>query len=83
MWAAKHLDFQMTPTQMTAKQLEAIKATFPWRTEVVQMHPIGGLVKLIDRNGDEVPIFNMTGFLEVVTQKMARNLASDSEQQKA
>ena len=81
MWAAKHLDFQMT-TQMTAKQLEAIKATFPWRTEVVQTHAIGGLVKLIDRNGDEVPIFDMTGFLEVVTQKMARNLASDSEQQK-
>lgn len=56
---------------MTAERLEALKQTFPWRTVVQRVGAVGGIVRLFDRNGNEVPIFDMTGFLEVVTLKMA------------
>ncbi len=65
--------------RMNAKQLEALKTTFPWRTEVQQVGAIGGLVKMFDRNGNEVPIFDMTGFLEVVTLKMAPEPAKETQ----
>lgn len=56
---------------MTPERLEAIKATFPWQTHVQNVGNVGGIVKVIDRNGNEVPIFDMTDFLGVVTLKMA------------
>ena len=55
---------------MTPEKLGEIKKTFPWRTQMVQRGKTS-LVQVIDCNGQEVPIFDMTGFLEVVTLKMA------------
>jgi hypothetical protein len=31
---------------------------------------LGGLVQVIDKNGDEVPIFAMTAFLAFITRKL-------------
>ena len=56
---------------MTQQDLEALKATFPWRTQVVRTN-IGGLVQLIDSRGQEVPIFTMTALLEFVTTESLR-----------
>lgn len=58
---------------MNDQQLEALKATFPWRTQVIHS-PVGGIVKVINRHGQEVPIFDMTNFLEVITNHMANGV---------
>ena len=50
--------------------LEAVKATFPWQEQVMHS-PVGGLVRMVDRNGNEVPLFTMTKFLMVITNHMA------------
>lgn len=55
---------------MTTAEFEAAKATFPWAERTFQTSH-GGLVQVIDRNGNEVPIFIMTGFLAVITKKLA------------
>lgn len=47
--------------------MDELKKTMPWR-EVI--HP-NGLVQMIDRNGAEVPLFVMTGFMQSVTAHMA------------
>lgn len=49
--------------------LEEVKKTFPW-TEQIAQTPQGCLVRVVDRNGHEVPIFTMTKFLMVITQHM-------------
>lgn len=55
---------------MDKAEFDALKATFPWREQVIPTR-VGGLVQVIDRNGNEVPIFTMTGFLKMITAKLA------------
>lgn len=62
---------------MTPERLAELKKTFPWTTHVTQRGK-SGIVQLIDCNGQEVPLFDMTGFLEVVTLKMATKPATET-----
>jgi len=59
---------------MDQAEFEAIQATFPW-TERVITTGVGGLVQVIDRNGNEVPLFTMTRFLMMITNKLAKKEA--------
>lgn len=54
---------------MTDEQFKALQNTFPW-TEKVTPTGLGGLVQVIDKNGEEVPIFVMTAFLTLITKKL-------------
>lgn len=56
---------------MDQKEFEEIKATFPW-TEQVFPTGLGGIVRVVDKNGVEVPIFTMTKFLEMITRKLVK-----------
>lgn len=57
---------------MNQVEFESIKSTFPWTERIVTAPGvIGGLVQVIDRNGNEVPLFTMTRFLEMITSKLA------------
>jgi hypothetical protein len=62
---------------MNQPEFEAIKATFPWTERVIPTARNGGLVQVIDRNGNEVPLFAMTRFLSMITNKLAAK--SDQE----
>ena len=54
---------------MSERTLKQIVETFPW-TETVTHTPVGGLVRMIDNKGAEVPLFDMTFFLMKVTAKI-------------
>jgi hypothetical protein len=56
---------------MTQEDYAAIQATFPW-TSHKRVTGIGGLIQVIDRYGNEVPIFTLTDFLSVITAKLAK-----------
>lgn len=56
--------------EMDTKEFEALKATFPWREQLIQTS-VGGLVRVLDNQGREVSIFAMTRFLEMITHKLA------------
>jgi hypothetical protein len=56
---------------MTDEQFKELQATFPWTTRVLPTGA-GGLVQMIDRNGQEVPLFAMTDILEMLTRKLGR-----------
>lgn len=64
---------------MDQVEFEKLKATFPWTERTIPTRA-GGLVQVIDRNGQEVPLFTMTRFLEMITNKLA---AKAGEQEKA
>lgn len=64
---------------MNQEEFDAIKATFPWREQIIQTTR-GGLVRVLDKNGQEVPLFTMTRFLAMITEKLAPKSA---EQEKA
>jgi len=55
---------------MTPAEIEALRATMPWQERIIPTGK-GGLVQMIDRNGNEVPLLEMTRFLMVITQRMA------------
>lgn len=61
---------------MSQVSMEELKKTMPWR-EII--HP-NGLVQMIDRNGAEVPLFVMTGFMQAVTAHMVREPAGQTKQ---
>lgn len=65
---------------MDQVEFEKLKATFPWTERTLQTRS-GGLVQVIDRNGNEVPLFTMTRFLEMITLKLAPKV--DEQQEKA
>jgi hypothetical protein len=65
---------------MNQAEFEKLKATFPWSERVFQSRS-GGIVQVIDRHGDEVPLFAMTGFLAMITNKLA--VAGGEPQEKA
>lgn len=55
---------------MDQVEFEALKATFPWTERTLQTRT-GGLIQVLDNKGEEVPIFTMTRFLEMITKKLA------------
>lgn len=53
-------------------RFEALKATMPW-THQVGGHPqIGGLVRVVNNQGQEVDLFDMMFVLDVVTARLAK-----------
>lgn len=56
---------------MNEEEFKKIQATMPWTHQVVPTTK-GGLVQVLDNRGQEVPIFTMINFLEVITRKLAR-----------
>ena len=58
---------------MTDEEYQAIRATFPWR-RMKTATPGSNIqtFKVVDKNGNEVPIFDMIGILELLTGKLAR-----------
>ena len=56
---------------MTKEELAKIQSTFPWREEIYHANGIGGVVRMVNRDGHEVSIFTMTAFLQMITTKMA------------
>lgn len=65
---------------MTKEQLEALKATMPWKHRVLTHPQIGGLVEVIDNRGQEVPLFDMVAFLEVITARLAPEDKQEKEE---
>lgn len=64
---------------MDKAEFDALKATFPW-TERTIPTKAGGVVQVIDRNGNEVPLFTMTRFLEMITTKLAVKPAEENKE---
>ncbi|PLC44601.1 hypothetical protein C0Q88_07940 [Ralstonia pickettii] len=56
---------------MDEEQFKKVQATMPWTHHVIPTNR-GGLVQVLDNKGQEVPIFTMVAFLEVITRKLAR-----------
>jgi hypothetical protein len=54
---------------MTDEQFKQLQATFPW-THTVRPSGLGGHVQVINRFGQEVPLFDMIAFLEMITRKL-------------
>jgi hypothetical protein len=54
---------------MTEEQFKAIQGTFPW-THVIEPSGLGGVIRVLNRHGEEVSLFDMVAFLEVITQKL-------------
>ena len=63
---------------MGQTEFEQLKATFPWTERTIPTR-VGGVVQVIDRNGQEVPLFTMTRFLEMITNKLANKPAEAEE----
>lgn len=63
---------------MDQVEFEKLKATFPWTERTIPTR-VGGLVQVIDRNGQEVPLFTMTRFLEMITNKLAPKVSEEQE----
>ena len=54
---------------MTEEDYKKLQTTFPWTTQIMHA-PVGGLVRMVDRNGQEVPLFAMTDLLQMITRKL-------------
>lgn len=61
---------------MTDEQFKALRATMPW-TERVFKTAKGGIVQVVDKDGNEVPMFQMTRFLVLITAKLASGASKD------
>lgn len=55
---------------MTDQEFNEIRKTFPWTAQQI-VTPGGGLVRVINCLGQEVPIFTMTAFMELMTNRLA------------
>ena len=55
---------------MTDTDYKRVVATMPWRHEVTRTKS-GALIKLIDRNGNEVPLTDLMYFMEFITGRIA------------
>lgn len=64
---------------MDQVEFEKLKATFPWTERTLQTRS-GGLVQVIDANGNEVPLFTMTRFLEMITAKLAPKIVPEQQE---
>lgn len=54
---------------MDQAEFDQLKATFPWSNRLLQSNQ-GGIIQVLDRFGNEVPIFTMVNFLGMITQKL-------------
>jgi hypothetical protein len=54
---------------MTDAEFRALRATMPWKERVFQTAR-GGVVQIVDRAGNEVPMFQMTRFLVFITARL-------------
>ena len=63
---------------MNPQEYEALKATMPW-TERVFQTPKGGIVQVVNAQGFEVPLFDMTRFLIMITHKIAQGKETVNE----
>lgn len=59
--------------------LEATKKTFPW-TEQIMHGPMGAIVRMVDCNNQEVPLFTMTRFLMTITSHLSRKPEAPSQE---
>lgn len=59
---------------MTDEEFKKLQTTFPWTTQILHS-PVAGLVRMIDRNGQEVPLFAMTDVLQLLTRKLEKDPA--------
>lgn len=57
---------------MTDEQFKELQTTFPWTTRITPSG-VGGLVQVMDRNNQEVPLFAMTDLLELLTRKLEKS----------
>ncbi|MCL2874810.1 MAG: hypothetical protein FWF12_00650 [Betaproteobacteria bacterium] len=64
---------------MDQAEFEQVKATFPWGERVFQTTH-GGIVQVVDRNGREVPLFTMTRFLKMITEKLAAKVGDEQKE---
>ena len=56
---------------MNNEEYERLKATMPWRHEV-HKNGKGALIKLLDKDGQEVPLISLVHFMEFITGKIAQ-----------
>ncbi|MDY7537641.1 hypothetical protein RGU72_05150 [Undibacterium sp. 5I1] len=56
---------------MSEDELNALKATMPWQERLFNTNR-GAIVQVVDVNGMEVPLFTMTKFLIMITNKLAQ-----------
>ena len=54
---------------MTEEQFKLLQAPFPW-THPIRPSGLGGHVQVLNRFGQEVPMFDMIAFLEMITRKL-------------
>lgn len=56
---------------MTKEQLDALRATMPWREHLTTPPGMrGGLVQIVDRYNREVPLFVLTKFVVHISNRM-------------
>jgi|GEM_PF-1940365 len=65
---------------MTEAQFQELKSSMPWRHQSYQTPKGQVIIQVIDNRGQEVPLFTMVDFLEIVTAKMAQKEASNAQQ---
>lgn len=62
---------------MTEPEYQALRLTFPWNQHLTTQRGLrGGIVKMLDRNGAEVPLFTMTRFIEYLTNRLQPRAAA-------
>lgn len=54
---------------MGQAEFDQLKTTFPWSNRLIQTGQYG-LIQLLDKDGNEVPLFTMVNFLSMITQKL-------------
>lgn len=58
-------------TQMTEQEYQALRTTFPWNQHLTTARGMrGGLVQMLDRNGNEVPLFTLTKLVNYLTTRL-------------
>lgn len=55
---------------MNPDNYAALKATMPWRHEITPTTK-GGNIRLLDKDGNEVPLISLVVFMEYITGKIA------------
>lgn len=51
---------------------ENVKQTFPWRYEIQNQNGIGGIIKVFDNKGDEVPLLTIIELVIAVSRKVKK-----------
>lgn len=51
-------------------EFSELKKTFPWTEQTMVMNGVGGIVRMVDNAGNEVPLFHITGLLQSLTRQL-------------